>query len=281
MVAITSQSMTDEILRQQRLSQRITDDQAAVSTGKRVRIPSQDPQAWVQISEIGQAQAQNAAWIDTISYGQARAQKAEANLQEVNSLFSRARELMVNAATSTLDAAGQAAVVAEIQAIRSSVSELLNQKDYQGVPVFDDTTSIKVPVSRGLALDVVGTRQSIETGITVGGVPRTLDDILAEAETAAASPVQADRQNSLKSLEAGLDHIILAQSVQGIRGDRLEAVERRVSDTKLDLSERRSKLEDTDLTETIARIQANLLSLEAAQAAFARINRQTLFDLIG
>ncbi|HEX5536655.1 MAG TPA: flagellin [Sphingobium sp.] len=281
MVAITSQSMTDEILRQQRLSQRITDDQAAVSTGKRVRMPSQDPQAWVQISEIGQAQAQNAAWIDTISYGQARAQKAEANLQEVNSLFSRARELMVNAATSTLDAAGQAAVVAEIQAIRSSVSELLNQKDYQGVPVFDDTTSIKVPVSRGLALDVVGTRQSIETGITVGGVPRTLDDILAEAETAAASPVQADRQNSLKSLEAGLDHIILAQSVQGIRGDRLEAVERRVSDTKLDLSERRSKLEDTDLTETIARIQANLLSLEAAQAAFARINRQTLFDLIG
>ena len=281
MVAITSQSMTDEILRQQRLSQRITDDQAAVSTGKRVRMPSQDPQAWVQISEIAQAQAQNAAWIDTISYGQARAQKAEANLQEVNSLFSRARELMVNAATSTLDAAGQAAVVAEIQAIRSSVSELLNQKDYQGVPVFDDTTSIKVPVSRGLALDVVGTRQSIETGITVGGVPRTLDDILAEAETAAASPVQADRQNSLKSLEAGLDHIILAQSVQGIRGDRLEAVERRVSDTKLDLSERRSKLEDTDLTETIARIQANLLSLEAAQAAFARINRQTLFDLIG
>ena len=106
MVAITSQSMTDEILRQQRLSQRITDDQAAVSTGKRVRMPSQDPQAWVQISEIGQAQAQNAAWIDTISYGQARAQKAEANLQEVNSLFSRARELMVNAATSTLDAAG-------------------------------------------------------------------------------------------------------------------------------------------------------------------------------
>ena len=48
MVAITSQSMTDEILRQQRLSQRITDDQATVTTGKRVRMPTQDPQAWVQ-----------------------------------------------------------------------------------------------------------------------------------------------------------------------------------------------------------------------------------------
>jgi len=48
----------------------------------------------------------------------------------------------------------------------------------------------------------------------------------------------------------------------------------------LDLSDRRSSLEDTDLTEVLARVQANLLSLEAAQASFARINRQTLFDLI-
>ena len=47
MVAITYQTMTDEIRRQQRLSQAITDDQAAVSTGKRIRTPSQDPQAWV------------------------------------------------------------------------------------------------------------------------------------------------------------------------------------------------------------------------------------------
>ena len=199
----------------------------------------------------------------------------------MNTLFSRARELMVTAATSTLDASGQAAVVAEIQAIRGSMSELLNQKDYLGVPVFDDNVSITVPVSRGLALDVVGTRQSIESGIDVGGVARTLDDILAEAEAAAVSNVPTDHQNALTSLDAGLNHIILAQSVQGIRGDRLEAVQTRVANTQLDLSEQRSTLEDTDLSETIARIQANLLSLEASQAAFARINRQTLFDLIG
>lgn len=280
MVAITYQTMADEIRRQQRLSQAITEDQAAVSTGKKIRVASQDPRAWVQISEIGRAQAQHAAWADNISYGSARAQKAESSLEEMNTLFSRARELMVTASTSTLDAAGQAAVVAEIQAIRGSMTELLTEKDYLGIPVFDDNVAIKVPVSRGLAFDVVGTRQSIESGIDVGGVARTLDDILAEAEAAAVSGVAIDHQNSLTSLDAGLNHIILAQSVQGIRGDRLDAVEQRVADTQLDLSEQRSSLEDTDLTETIARIQARLLSLEAAQAAFARINRQTLFDLI-
>ena len=94
------------------------------------------------------------------------------------------------------------------------------------------------------------------------------------------SNVQTDRDNSLRSLEVGLDHVILQQSVQGIRGDRLEDVQNRVTDTQLDLSERRSELEDTDLNVVIARIQSKLLSLEAAQATLARINRQSLFDLI-
>lgn len=281
MVSISFQTMADEIRRQQRLAQTIADDQAMVSGGKKITVPSQDPQTWVQISEIGRAQAQNVAWKDNISYGDSRSNKAEANLQEINTLMSRARELMITASTSTLDASGQSAIVAELQGIRASVTDFLNEKDYQGVPVFDDAIQTKVPVSRGLELDVVGTRQGIESGIDVGGVSRTLDDILLEAVNAVNSGVQTDLDNSLTSLEAGLDHVILEQSVQGIRSDRLDAVKSRNQDTTLDLAERRSNLEDTDLTEVIARLQAKLLSLEAAQAAFARINRQSLFDLIG
>jgi flagellar hook-associated protein 3 FlgL len=40
-------------------------------------------------------------------------------------------------------------------------------------------------------------------------------------------------------------------------------------------------LEDTDLTAAIARLNAQQLTLDAAQAAFARINRRSLFDLLG
>lgn len=68
MVAITYQAMTDEIRRQQLLAQSISADQAAVSSSKRITQPSQDPQAWVQISDIGRAQSQNSAWADNISY---------------------------------------------------------------------------------------------------------------------------------------------------------------------------------------------------------------------
>lgn len=280
MVAITSQAMADEIRRQQRLAQSIAADQAAVSSGKKITQPSQDPQAWVQISDIGRAQSQNSAWSDNLSYAEARSEKAETNLREMNTQFSRARELLVRASTSTLDAAGKAAVLAEISAIRTSVHDMLNEKDYQGVPVYDDTTATMVPVSRGLTLEAVGTRQSIESGITVNSVARTLDDILVEAYDAVNLGTQTALNNSLVSLEAGLNHVILQQSVQGIRSDRLETAKEQNTSIQLDLRERRSGLEDTDLTVTLARIQAQLLSLEAAQAAFARINRQSLFDLI-
>lgn len=281
MVAITYQAMTDEIRRQQLLAQSIAADQAAVSSQKKITQPSQDPQTWVQISDIGRAQSQNTAWADNISYADARSQKAESNLGEINTLMSRARELMVRASTSTLDTAGKAAVMAELDSIRSSVSDLLNEKDYQGVPVFDDTNPTMVPVARGLTLEAVGTRQSVEAGITVNGTPRTLDDILLEAYNAVNSGTQTALDASLTSLDAGLDHVILQQSVQGIRSDRLDTAGQQNGSIQLDLKERRSTLEDTDLTETVARIQAKLLSLEAAQAAFARINRQSLFDLIG
>ena len=48
----------------------------------------------------------------------------------------------------------------------------------------------------------------------------------------------------------------------------------------IDLTERRANLESTDLQEVISRVQSQLLQLEAAQSAYARINQQTLFDLI-
>ena len=74
--------------------------------------------------------------------------------------------------------------------------------------------------------------------------------------------------------------MIVAQSLQGVRTQRLEDIGERLTDNALALTERRSTLEDTDLTETITKLQQKLTTLEAAQAAFARISQKSLFDLI-
>ncbi len=280
MVGITNKTLIAEIRRQQQLSQGIVEGQTAISTGISLTKPSDNALAWVQVSEIGKAQAQQSAWKANISYGTTRAANAEANLEQITTLLVRAQELVTSARNGSLNASGRAAIVEEMKTIRTTIDTMLTQKDYQGVPVFDDTQSVLVPVSRGLNLAVVGTRQDVSEGIDVGGTPMSLDDIMAQNIAALESGTDADLVASLDAIKAGQTHIVVEQAKQGVRSDRLDVIGERLANIDLDLSERRQGLEATDLAEVISSVKAKLLQLEAAQSAFARINQQTLFDLI-
>ncbi|MES2271062.1 MAG: flagellin [Pseudomonadota bacterium] len=280
MVAITAQTLADEIRRQKALSQSIMADQTAVSSGKRLTKASQDPLAWVQVSDLARQQSQQAAWSHNVSYAQSRSAKASSNLEELYNLFSRGQELMVTATTASTNDSGRAAITAELSNIRIVANELINETDFQGTPVFDVGTSTAIPVSRGINLQVVGTREQVSTGINVAGTAMSIDDILANAIAAVSTGTDAERSAALDGLRKGLDHVINQQTSQGVRGDRLDTAKDRLVEVNLTLSERRSVLEDTDLTETLASVQSKLTTLQAAQAVFAKINQQTLFDLI-
>lgn len=280
MVAITAQTLADEIRRQKALSQSIMADQTAVSSGTRLTKASQDPLAWVQVSDLARQQSQQAAWSHNVSYAQSRSAKASSNLEELYNLFNRGQELMVTATTASTNDSGRAAITAELSNIRIVANELINETDFQGTPVFDVGTSTAIPVSRGINLQVVGTREQVSTGINVGGTVMSIDYILANAIAAVSTGTDAQRSAALDGLRKGLDHVINQQTSQGVRGDRLDTAKDRLVEVNLTLSERRSVLEDTDLTETLASVQSKLTTLQAAQAVFAKINQQTLFDLI-
>lgn len=280
MVGITNKIMLAEMRRQQKLSQSIVDGQTAISTGITLNKPSDDALAWVQVSDIGRAQAQQAAWQANVNYGTTRAANAEANLSEINNLLTRAQELVTSARNGSLNDTSRAAIVEEMTTIRTTIGELLNQTDYQGTPVFDDGQSTLVPVSRGLNLAVVATRQEVSEGIDVSGTPMSIDAILAQSIAAIDGGVDSEIATSLDGVKAAQSHITVELARQGVRSDRLDVVGTRLTDIDLTLTERRADLESTDLQDVISRVQAQLLQLEAAQSAFARINQQTLFDLI-
>ena len=281
MVGITNKIMIAEMRRQQKLSQSIVDGQTAISTGITLNKPSDDALAWVQVSDIGRAQAQQAAWQANVSYGTTRAATAESNLSEINSLLTRAQELVTSARNGSLNDTSRAAIVEELGTIRTTIDEMLNQTDYQGTPVFDDGQSTLVPVSRGLNLAVVGTRQEVSEGIDVNGAPMSINDVLSASISAIQSGVDADIATSLDGVKAAQAHITVEQAKQGVRSDRLEVIGDRLTDVDIDLTERRADLESTDLQQVISRLQSQLLQLEAAQSAYARINQKTLFDIIG
>lgn len=281
MVGITAKTMATEIRRQQQLSQQIVAGQTAVSTGISLTKPSDNSLAWVQVSDVGRAQAQQAAWQTNVAYGKARAGNAESNLGEITNLLTRAQDLAISARNGSLNDTSRAAIVEEMNTIHTTITELLNEKDYQGTPVFDDTTSTLVPVSRGLNLAVVGTRQEVSEGIDVNGAAMTMDDIFTSVIAAVQSGGDSAVSGAVDAIQSAISHVVVEQAKQGVRGDRLDTIGERLTDVDLDLTERRANLESTDLTKVISDVSAKLLQLDAAQSAFARITKQTLFDLIG
>jgi flagellar hook-associated protein 3 FlgL len=277
MVFITSQSLNAEILRQQKLAQSIATEQTKISTGKKISEPSDNPQDWVQISRIGRQQSINDAWAKNVVFAESRATAAASNLSDLNNLINRVSELLIKSTSTSLDSPGRAAVAKEIEGIKQAAHDLLYQTDYQGTPVFDVGHTVNIPVGAGLAVDAVPTRASITDNV-VG--TQSLDDILDAAIVAVREGDPSELNQSLTDSKALLDHVIVSQSVQGVREQRIEDIGARIEDKELDLTERRSGLEDTDVGEVITKLQNQLTTLEAAQAAFARIGRQSLFDFL-
>jgi flagellar hook-associated protein 3 FlgL len=280
MVFITSQSVNAEILRQQSLTKQIATLQSEVSSGKKYEAPSDNPKDWLQISTVGRKQQLAATWQSNLDYAKSRADQASSSLSDINNLMSRVTELLVTATGQGAGTPGSEAVAQELQGIRDTISSILNQKDYQGSPTFDDGTAVAIPVNNGLAIEAVGTRQSIEDGISTAGGTKSIYDILDSAIAAVRAGDQTAEGTSLEEARAALDHVIVAQSQQGVRSQRVENETTRLTNLNLDLAERKSNLEDTDLTEVITQIQAKLTTLQAAQVAFAKISQQSLFDLI-
>ncbi len=230
----------------------------------------------MQISLVGRQQSLTAAWKSNLDFADSRSTKATANLNDINDLMGRLNELLVTSASTGPGSPGREATAQQLEGIRTSINDLLNQTDYQGQPVFDNVNPVTVPVGTGLAIESVPTRQSITDDVTPG---RSLDDILVSAIAAIRSGTDADRAASINESRTALDRVIVAQSVQGVRAQRIEDIGNRLTDSSLALTERRTTLEATDLTETVTTLQSKLTTLEAAQSVFARISKQSLFDL--
>ena len=119
---------------------------------------------------------------------------------------------------------------------------------------------------------------------TAGG-PMDLEQIVRNAADAVEITDKTTRTTAsataLVTIESGADHLSSVRGEQGVRAARIDSVRERLASSGLLLEEERGNLEGTDLTATIARINAKQFSLEAAQSVFARLNRRTLFDLLG
>jgi flagellar hook-associated protein 3 FlgL len=284
MISGTRYRLDQEINRQLSLSRDIAKAQTQLSTQKRIQSPSEDPVAAARISSIGRAQANEGVWKSNLDLAASLADRADTALKAVGTAFDRVTELMTQGATGTLSDQDRATIALELRSIADELNSLKDSKDTRGNALFMSGYSLRIPVQSGVQVIAVGTREDVfESAATAGG-PKDLAAIVSDAAAALeiADPTarKAAVATSVDEVAAAVTHVSTQRGEQGALANRVDALLERKADTGLQLEDERSGLEDTDIQAVVARLSSQQLSLQAAQAVFARVNQSTLFDIL-
>lgn len=284
MISGTRYQLQLEINRQTRLASDIARGQAEISAGgKRILAPSDDPVGAARIAEIARSQANNYIWKSNLDTAAALSSNAEGVMATLVTSLDRVNELMLAASNGTLSAEDRLAAALEIESIAAEMAVLRDTRDSRGDPLFPTASTIsRIPVGANLDIAAVGTREALFDTVDTAGGPASLINILGSAVTSLRANDMAGIATSLAAVQKASNHVIAAHAEQGARGARIDTLLDRSASTAIAFQEERGNIEGTvdDIPEIVAKMQARQISLEAAQAVFARINRSTLFDLI-
>ena len=278
MISGTRYRLDLQIARQTSLAAEIARGQTEIAAGKRILAPSDDPIGSARVAEIGKAQADETVWGRNVETAAALAARADTTLTSVATGVDRAKELMLTAASGTMSADNRATIATELRGIADEIASLRTTLDPRGEPLFRTNGPLEIPVGPGERVTAVGTRAA------TFDAPVDLVATIRAAADAAVEPVQATREAattaSLAALDAASLQVSTARAEQGVQADRLDKIRDRLASSSLQLDEQKSGLQDVDVTAVVAKIQSKQLNLQAAQAIFARVNQQSLFDLI-
>ena len=172
--------------------------------------------------------------------------------------------------------ADRTSISVELNALAGELDALAASQSSLGEPLFAngsarimrfDGNSLFTPIPSQAALFESGGRSAAQH--------------IRDAATAIDAGSAPTISMSLTALDGAIDQMATSQAQIGINAARLDRISEARADRSISIAAERSALEDTDLTTAIARLNAQTITLEAAQAAFARINRRTLFDILG
>ena len=166
--------------------------------------------------------------------------------------------------------------------------------------VIDDTTGATLLAAQtytegaaitfnGIQLTLVGTPAAGDEFLAGPSqnqsVFETVDRLLATLESptalaADAAVFQNDLDRALGDIDQAMDRFREVQGIVGARRNTIESQRVANEDLRLQLNTVRSRLEDADLVEAVSRLAQESNALQAAQAAFVRVQGLSLFNFL-
>ena len=280
MIGGTRARITTEISRQGSLASDIAKLQDQVSTTKKNGSPSDDPAGNLRLGAIRQTQSDQAAYAANVETAATLATRVDSAMTSLSTSLDQARELVSAGSSGTYSADDRKIAAAQLRGIAKDIGSLSAQKDSRGQPIFPDGTPLAIPIGEGKQETATVSKAAL-----FGSGGSSLADILNAAadalENGDATARAAGTGTALDAIGTASSQVAQLHGDQGVRAARIDAQRESLVNDKVTLSDERSSIEGADVSAAIALITTKLNTLEAAQAVFAKLNKQTLFDLIG
>lgn len=297
------------------LSEQLAQVQEQISTGKRLQKPGDDAIAFARIATLRRANEGAEVQRTAMDAANARLSASELALAGIADLAARAKELALAGRNGALNKGDRTVLALEVRELLAAARGLAEARGADGEALFAgvgvapsysaDSEGLAVWAGLGLPPEVATIGRRIAAGITgpeAFGVTAPIDPLapppdpelpppprqrnffdslahLADSlEETRPSFFDAAMEDAIAAIEEHIGGLAGAQALLGARAARLEAETERLDRSQLALKSSRSKLEDTDMTEAIARLDRLSVVLEAAQASFARVSRLSLWD---
>ena len=265
-----------------------------LSSGKRIN-SAKDDAAGLAISNSMTAQIRGMSQgIRNANDGISLAQSAEGALGEITSILQRVRELSVQSSSETYSPDDRKSLQLEVTALTAQISDILTNNTFNGITLFrnaaptvDDPAANPPTVSNAVSLVIqTGANEADKVDFSIQALDLTA--ITGAAGPPVVPPLDitgpdgSTARGKLTMLDDALGSVSAARADLGATQSRLESIVNVQTSNVTNLSDARSRIEDTDYsTETTQLAKAQILT-QASQAMLAQANQsaQAVMNLL-
>ena len=296
---ITNNTVQRHILSDMNAAQaRMIDSQGKIASGKEISKPSDDPFAAARSLALRESIGGIRQHQRNVDDARGWQDAAEFALARITDSVQRARELLTQGASDTVDAGAREAIAHEIDELIAGIKENANTK-YGGQYVFSGTRTdqpaygpatgdayqgdngmVAREVGPGVSLGINQIATSFLGGGQASGDDKLLHVLRDVSDHLRANDGAALRGTDLKRFEAALEQVIDARAVNGARSNRLEAASSRLGELEQSTLGQISDVEDVDIARALIDFNSQQAGYQAALRAGANIVQTSLMDFL-
>lgn len=269
--------------------------QSALSSGRQVRRPSQDPIAFESSRLIEDNIRKNEQFQSNIESGLRQARLAQGAMDDAVDGLIKIKELIVQGSSSSLGANERENIAEEVSGLRKSLVNTFN-RSYGDRHMFAGTKSDQPPFDLQNDGTVINNSNNTPPGITAGdgvkidigidGKELTntdegqLFDIIGDVEQALRDNDVEAINNMIPAQDEAIEHVTNLASKLGDNINRMEFMNEQYESTKITQKSDVSDLVDTDYAQAFSKLQRNQVAYESAMAVHSKMFENTLLNYI-